>query len=364
MSNPLFQPFQYKSLSLKNRIVMAPMTRGFSPEGIPGGNVVAYYQRRAKAEVGLILTEGTVVDRPASSVSPNLPRFHGAQALHGWQKVVDAVHAEQGKVAPQLWHQGIVKRSHPDWPAAPLEGPSGLLNATETGGLAMDLDAIAATQQAFVRAALSAKQLGFDAIELHGAHGYLLDQFFWSSMNQRQDQYGGARIEDRSRFVAEIVKSIRQAVGEDYPIILRISQWKQQDYSARIAQTPAELSAWLQPLADAGVDIFHCSQRRIWEPEFANSDLNLAGWVKKLTGKPTISVGSLGLSSDFLGAFRGEGAAHQSIDKVYAALDRGDFDLVAVGRALLADPEWVIKIRDNRMSELIGFAKEHLGTLY
>jgi len=102
MSNPLFQPFQYKSLSLKNRIVMAPMTRGFSPEGIPGGNVVAYYQRRAKAEVGLILTEGTVVDRPASSVSPNYPRFHGAQALHGWQKVVDAVHAEQGKVAPQL----------------------------------------------------------------------------------------------------------------------------------------------------------------------------------------------------------------------------------------------------------------------
>lgn len=364
MSNPLFRPFRYKSLTLKNRVVMAPMTRGFSPEGIPGDDVAAYYQRRAKAEVGLIVSEGTVVDRPASSVSPHYPRFHGTQALQGWQKVIDAVHAESGKMAPQLWHQGIVNRSKPDWPAAPLEGPSGLLNATERGGVAMDLGAIAATQQAFITAAATAKQLGFDAIELHGAHGYLLDQFFWSGMNQRQDLYGGPRIEDRSRFVVEIVKGIRQAVGEDYPIILRISQWKQQDYTARLAQTPAELSAWLQPLADAGVDIFHCSQRRIWEPEFADSDLNFAAWVKKLTGKPTISVGSIGLNSDFLGAFKGEGAEHQGIDRVYAALDRGDFDLVAVGRALLADPEWVIKIRDNRIADLTGFAKEHLRTLY
>ncbi|MCX6111089.1 MAG: NADH:flavin oxidoreductase [Proteobacteria bacterium] len=364
MSNPLFQPFQFKSLKLKNRVVMAPMTRGFSPRGIPGDDVAAYYQRRAKAEVGLIISEGTVVDRPASSVSPNYPRFHGAQALQGWQKIIDAVHAEHGKMAPQLWHQGIVKRSNPDWPAAPLEGPSGLLNATEHAGVAMDLSDIAAAQHAFVTAAATAQQLGFDAIELHGAHGYLLDQFFWSAMNQRQDLYGGSRIEDRSRFVLEIVKGIRQVVGEDFPIILRISQWKQQDYNARIAQTPAELSAWVQPLADAGVDIFHCSQRRIWEPEFADSDLNFAGWVKKLTGKPTISVGSIGLSSDFLGAFKGESSAHQGIDKVYAALDRGDFDLVAIGRALLADPDWVVKIRDERINELAGFAKESLGTLY
>ena len=364
MSNPLFSSFKYKNLTLKNRIVMAPMTRGFSPDGVPGDDVVAYYQRRARAEVGLIVTEGTLVDRPASSVSPNYPRFHGAQALQGWHKIIDAVHAEHGKMAPQLWHQGIVKRSNADWPAAPLEGPSGLLNATEYGGVAMDLDAIAATQQAFVTAAATAKELGFDAIELHGAHGYLLDQFFWANMNRRQDVYGGAHIEDRSRFAIEIVKGIRQAVGEDFPIILRISQWKQQDYSARNAQTPAELSAWVQPLADAGVDIFHCSQRRIWEPEFADSDLNFAAWVKKLTGKPTISVGSIGLSGDFLGAFKGEGASHQSIDKVYAALDRGDFDLVAIGRALLADPEWVIKIRDNRLSELTGFGKEHLAALY
>ena len=364
MSNPLFRPFEYKSLTLKNRIVMAPMTRGFSPQGIPGDDVVAYYQRRAKAEVGLIVSEGTVVDRPASSLSRHYPRFHGAQALQGWQKVIDAVHAEHGKMAPQLWHQGIVKRTNLDWPETPLEGPSGLFNATDHGGGTMDPSAIDATQQAFVTAAATAQRLGFDAVELHGAHGYLLDQFFWSVLNQRQDHYGGPRIKDRVRFASEIVKSIRKTVGEDYPIILRISQWKQQDYNARIAQTPAELSAWLEPLADAGVDIFHCSQRRIWEPEFTGSDLNFAAWVKKLTGRPTISVGSVGLNGEFLGAFKGEGAAHQGLEKVYAAMDRGDFDLVAVGRALLADPEWVLKIRDNRLTELSGFSKEHLETLY
>lgn len=364
MSNPLFTPFECKSLSLKNRVVMAPMTRGFSPQGVPGDDVVAYYQRRAEGDVGLIISEGTVVNRPSSSNSPNYPHFYGEKALDGWRKVITAVHAREGKMAPQIWHLGIVKGITDGWPTAPFEGPSGLLNATEQGGVAMDLDAIEATQQAYIQAARQAQALGFDCIELHGAHGYLIDQFFWSAMNKRQDRYGGSRIEDRARFALEIVQGIRQAVGDDYPIILRISQWKQQDYNARIATTPEELSRWVQPLADAGVDIFHCSQRRIWEPEFEGSDLNFAGWVKKLTGKPTISVGSVGLSSDFLGAFRGDGAKHQNIDQLYQALDRGDFDLVAIGRALLADPEWVRKIRDNRISELKGFDKEHLSVLY
>jgi len=364
MSNPLFKPFVYKGLTLKNRIVMAPMTRGFSPGGIPGEEVVAYYQRRAAGDVGLIISEGTVVNRPSSSNSPNYPHFYGETALNAWRQVITAVHKNQGKMAPQLWHQGIVKRTDEAYPKTPFEGPSGLLNATTQGGVAMDLDAIEATQAAFIDAAHQAKGLGFDCVELHGAHGYLIDQFFWSAMNQRQDRYGGPRIEDRSRFAVEIVRGIRAVVGDDYPIILRVSQWKLQDYTARIAATPDELGAWLQPLAEAGVDIFHCSQRRIWEAEFAGSELNFAAWVKKLTGRPTISVGSVGLNRDFLPALRGEVATHQNIDHLYEALERGDFDLVAVGRALLADPDWVQKIRDNRVGELHGFDKGHLETLY
>jgi 2,4-dienoyl-CoA reductase-like NADH-dependent reductase (Old Yellow Enzyme family) len=362
--DPLFQPFTYKGLSLANRIVMAPMTRGFSPDGVLTDEVVAYYQRRAEADVGLIISEGTVVNRPSSSNAPNYPHFYGERALAGWHKVIESVHAVGGKMAPQLWHQGIVKPQEKWQPPVPFEGPSGLVTPTQEGGVAMDLAAIEATQEAFITAAVTAKELGFDTIELHGAHGYLIDQFFWSAMNRRSDRYGGASIAERSRFALEIVRGIREKVGPDYPIIFRLSQWKQQDYTARIATSPDELAEWVQPLADAGVDIFHCSQRRIEEPEFSGSPLNFAGWVKKLTGRPTISVGSVGLSSDFLTAFAGQGAEHRRFDWVYEALGRGDFDLVAIGRSLLADPDWATKIRDNRVAELRGFSKEHLATLY
>jgi 2,4-dienoyl-CoA reductase-like NADH-dependent reductase (Old Yellow Enzyme family) len=204
--------------------------------------------------------------------------------------------------------------------------------------------------------------LGFDCIELHGAHGYLIDQFFWKGTNVRTDKYGGDLVA-RGRFAAEILKAVRAEVGPDYPVIIRLSQWKQQDYNARIAQTPDEMAAWLQPLADAGADIFHCSQRRFWEPEFDGSDLNFAGWAKKLTGRPTITVGSVGLSGEFIAAFGGASSKPASLDELMRRFDRGDFDLVAVGRALISDPDWALKVRDGRMSELSDFSPAALGAL-
>src|SRR5208282_4788498 len=124
-------------------------------------------------------------------------------------------------------------------------------------------DAIAA----FGAAAGDAKRLGFDAVELHGAHGYLIDQFFWEGTNERDDTFGGPGIPERARFAAEIIKAVRAATGPDFPVIIRLSQWKQQDFAAKIAPTPQALEHWLSPLADAGADAFHCSQRRFWEPE-------------------------------------------------------------------------------------------------
>lgn len=123
----LFQPFQYKSLNLKNRIVMAPMTRQFSPNGVPTDEVAAYYRRRAEGGVGLILSEGTVINRPASSNSPNVPRFHSPEPLNGWKKVIDGVHEAHGAMAPQIWHMGIVAPHASGWlPPTPFEGPSAL----------------------------------------------------------------------------------------------------------------------------------------------------------------------------------------------------------------------------------------------
>ena len=361
----LFSPFQFKSLKLPNRVVMAPMTRSFSPDGVPTPQVTEYYKRRAAAAVGLIISEGTVVNRPSASNDPNVPRFWGAEPLAAWKQVIDGVHAAGGVMAPQLWHVGAARNRRTDWVApGPVDSPSGLSSPGKRFGEPMSDAAIADTIAAFARAAADAKALGFDASELHGAHGYLIDQFFWDGTNQRSDSFGGATLPERGRFAAEILRSVRAAVGPDYPVIIRLSQWKQQDFNVQMAKTPQEMEAWLRPLADAGADIFHCSQRRFWEPEFEGSDLNFAGWAKKLIGKPTITVGSVGLSGEFIAAFAGESSKPASLDELLRRLDRGDFDLVAVGRALINDPLWVQKVREGRHDELLDFSPSALGTLF
>jgi 2,4-dienoyl-CoA reductase-like NADH-dependent reductase (Old Yellow Enzyme family) len=365
-TSALFQPFSLKTLNLKNRIVMAPMTRGMAPGGIPREPNAAYYRRRAEGQVGLILSEGTVVDRPASRNHPDVPSFYGADALAGWKGVIDAVHDAGGRMAPQLWHTGSTRFQ--DWePASPVESPSGLLAPDQPRGEAMSEEAIADTVAGFAKAAAKAKRLGFDAVEVHGAHGYLVDQFFWSGTNLRTDRYGGATLKERARFAGEVVAALRAAVGPDYPIILRVSQWKQQDYTVRLAETPELIADWLQPLVEAGVDILHCSQRRYWQAEFPEIDgengLNLAGWAKKLTGAATIAVGSVGLSQDSSSAFRGEGSTSVSLDPLIERMERNEFDLIAVGRALLSDPNWVLKTQGRDSEPLKGFEVSSLAEL-
>ena len=362
----LFKPFKLRSLELKNRFVMAPMTRSFSPGGVPRENVAAYYKRRAEAGVGLILSEGTVIDRPSSSNDPDVPHFYGSAALAGWKHVVDEVHAAGGKMGPQLWHMGVMPavKMRYDWqPPVPFEGPSERVNAEKSNGRAMSEQDIADTIEAFGRAARDAKNIGFDMIELHGAHRYLIDQFFWDVTNTRTDAYGGVSLAERTRFAAEVIREVRHQVGEDMVVQIRLSQWKPSAYDNKLAKTPQEMEAWLTPLIDAGVDILHCSQRRFWEPEFEGSDLNFAGWAKKLTGAPVITVGSVGLSGEFTGAFRGDSSTPTPLDELVRRFDRGDFDLVAVGRALLMDPHWIDKVRDGRTDELLGFSKEALTVL-
>ncbi|UAJ11333.1 NADH:flavin oxidoreductase [Polymorphobacter megasporae] len=365
MTNPLFRPFDMAGLHLPNRIVMAPMTRSFSPGGVPGANVAEYYQRRAEGQVGLIVTEGTGVNRAGSLNDPNVPVFHGEAALGGWGKVVDAVHGAHGKIAPQLWHVGAMKNpTLPDY-KHDAEGPSGLLRPGKAYGNAMSDADIADTIAAFAQAAADAKRIGFDAVELHGAHGYLIDQFFWEGTNVRDDGWNGA-LPERARFAGEVVKAVKAAIG-DLPLIIRLSQWKQQDFTVKLAATPDALAAWLNPLAEAGADVFHCSQRRFWEPEFAEIDgdegLNFAGWAKKLTGKPTITVGSVGLSGEFVAGFGGEQSQPASLDNLLERLEKDEFDLVAVGRALIVDPDWAEKVRDGRMGELKDFDRGALATL-
>ncbi|MDF1760715.1 MAG: NADH:flavin oxidoreductase [Coxiellaceae bacterium] len=360
LKESLLKPFNLGSLQLKNRIVMAPMTRSMSKGHIPSQASADYYARRAAGGVGLIITEGTAIDHPGSHGYPNVPNFFGEEALAGWENVVKQVHAAGGIIAPQLWHVGSVRQAkkiddanpenytyccacdHKDVPGV---GPSKVLHPNYKEGeapCALSQEEINKIIHAYAQGAADAKRLGFDAMELHGAHGYLIDQFFWQKTNHRDDQYGGDTLAKRAQFAVEIVEAVRKAVGADFPIIFRFSQWKMGAYDEKMAQTPEELAAFIHRLVSAGVDIFHCSTRRFYEPEFDGSALNLAGWVKKISGKPTITVGSVGLDIDFISSFKGLESKTQdnTLDNLHQRLSNEEFDLVAVGRMLLSNPNW------------------------
>ncbi|HEV2563001.1 MAG TPA: NADH:flavin oxidoreductase [Rhizomicrobium sp.] len=362
----LFRPFRLKNLTLPNRIAMAPMTRSKSPEQVPGPEVAAYYRRRAEGGVGLILTEGTSPENLSASNDVNVPAFFGEESLAGWANVLKEVRAAGGHIMPQLWHQGIIRRkgSGP-YPDEPSLGPSGLSRPGKQVAEPMSIAQIDAVIAGFAKSAGYAKALGFDGVEIHGAHGYIIDEFFWEGTNQRDDAYGGS-IEKRTRFACEIVAAVRAAVGPEFPVLLRFSQWKQQDFTARLAHDPKELEAFLMPMVRAGVDMFHCSTRRFWEPEFpeTKSDMNLAGWTKKISGLPTMSVGSVSLNDDFINAFVQKGAEISGIDRLLEMMERGDFDMVAVGRALIANPDWPAKIRGGHFDQLKAYSPDLLPALY
>lgn len=363
----MFSPFRLGSIQLKNRIVMSPMTRSFSPLGVPGSNVAEYYARRA--DTGLIVTEGAWIPHASASNDPSAPRFHGADALAGWSRVVKDVHAAGGLIIPQLWHVGLFGEMSGGRVVPKSDrqlGPSGLLGAIGghpvAHGEPMSLAQIQDLVAAYGESAANACALGFDGVALHGAHGYLIDQFLWDKTNRREDDYGGD-ISRRSRFAAEVVRECRRRTRPDFPIVFRMSQWKLQDYNAQLATNPAELEAIVKPLVDAGVDLFDCSQRRFWEPIFSDSPLNFAAWVKHITGRPAMTVGSVGLDMDLMSSLGGELSKPASLEKLFVSLERDEYDLVGVGRAILVDPHWVQKIRRGAFGELLPFSAAALASL-
>lgn len=349
----LFQPLTVGSLTVPNRFAMAPMTRQASPGGIPGSDVAEYYRRRAAGGVGLIITEGIRLPDPAAGFPASVPTLAGDEVLAGWRRVVDGVQAEGATIAAQLWHQGIERRD--DDGVEPV-GPSGIDGHGEPRGRALLTDELDELAQLYASSAATARDVGFDAVEIHGAHGYLLDEFFWERTNRRSDGYGGS-LAERTRFPAEVVAAVRAAIGPEYPIIFRFSQWKGTDYAASIADDPTQLEELLMPLVEAGVDVLHPSTRRHYVPAFPDydADLSLAGWAKKVTGKPVIAVGSVGLETQFRSEKRGEVIKPASIDRLVEQFDAGEFDVVAIGRALLADPTWVNRLRHGELDGFDGY---------
>ena len=207
--------------------------------------------------MGLIITEGTFIDEPSASPSSNYPNFFGGAPLRGWKKVLEAVHTTDCKIAPQLWHVGMArpfKGENLPNPELPPIGPSGIdVNTLRQTTDPMSAAKIEEVIDAFARAAADAKRLGFDGVEIHGAHGYLIDQFTSAKWNHRTDEYGGS-FENRQRFLREIVEEVRKACGKDYPIAIKMTLDSVDDDERPIE----EGLAIAKYLADSGlVDMIH-----------------------------------------------------------------------------------------------------------
>lgn len=361
VDSPLHRPLRIRGLELPNRIVMSPMTRTHSPGGVPGEDVAQYYRRRAEGGTGLIVTEGVGIDHPSAVDHPNVPNLHDPAARDGWRRVVDQVHEAGGRIAPQLWHVGplfgAMRRIDDVTPMRPsgvwgtpgvTSYPQEYVERAVAPTAAMTEADIAAVIDGYADAARTAAAIGFDAIAIHGGHGYLLDSFLWGSTNLRDDAWGGD-LPRRTAFPAAVVRAIRAAIGEDLPIVYRFSQHKQQDFAARTAETPEELGLILGVLVDAGFDVLDASSRRFDAPAFDGSDLSLAGWAKKTTGAIAMAVGSVGLGKSLRDG-RIAGPTVEPVDN-RAELERRlaaeEFDLAAIGRLHLADPRIAETLRSG-----------------
>jgi 2,4-dienoyl-CoA reductase-like NADH-dependent reductase (Old Yellow Enzyme family) len=199
--------------------------------------------------------------------------------------------------------------------------------------------------RAYAESARAAVRAGFDAVEIHAAHGYLLDEFLWPVTNRRTDRWRGPA------FPAAVVRAVRDAIPAPMPLIVRFSQFKERDYAARIAGSPAGLAVILEAFAEAGADVLHASQRRFWEPAFPGDPANLAGWAKRLTGLPAITVGSVGLT-------------HDPRRLAELVRRRDEYDLVALGRVLLGNPSWVRLVGQGRIDEIRDYHKTDEETYF
>ncbi|MGE3689871.1 MAG: 12-oxophytodienoate reductase [Novosphingobium sp.] len=364
----LFTPFQLGKFTLPNRFVFPPMGLEVCENGIPGDDAAEYYARRAQGGASLVITEGAYIDHPSSGDNPLLGRIKGEDSWEAWRNVATKVHREGGICFPELWHVGLIP-SGPDLlagkgivyrPELGQVSPSGYIAPGMKVCDGMTQAQIDEVIRAYAISTAKSVELGFDGIELHGAHGYVIDQFLWKELNHRTDKYGGSP-RARGQFAAEVVRACREQLEPGMPLILRTSFWKMADFDARLADTPQELEELFAPMVEAGVDLFDCSQRRFWEPTFDDgSDLNLAGWIKKVTGVPTCTIGSIGLELDFLASLSSAEAVAEldigRLDDLMRRFDRGDFDLVAVGRAMIAEPDWPKLVQAGRFGELKPFS--------
>ena len=334
MTSHLFEPLTVGAVTLKNRVVMAPLTRmrASAPGDVPNRLMAQYYRQRAGA--GLLVTEGTQLS-PIGKGNMDTPGIYSDEQVEGWRQVTDAVHAEGGLIAAQLWHVGRV--SHPDLiggevpvsasassyrSRATLKGPDGLpQRADSPTPRELSLQEIAATIEDYARAARNAREAGFDLVEIHGAHGYLIHQFLGRGSNQREDQYGGSQ-ENRARFALEVVDAVTEAWSADRTGI-RISP---QGSFNGLDEDDLPMAVHLAgELSQRGLAFLHLS-----EPDWAGGPVLDDTFRKELRG-----------------AFAGPiiGAGNYTLEKAERLVESDLIDAAAFGRAFIANPDLPERLR-------------------
>ena len=338
MLDNLFAPIKINTLELKNRAVMPAMGTGYAGmDGKVTDRLINYLERRAMGGAGLIITEICAIDPLGKGMATEVGIWND-EFIPGLSALAKAIQKHGAKAAVQLHHAGreTMKAITGSDPEAPSPLPSPILNQL---CVEMSKDRIVQIIEAYAQAALRAKEAGFDAVELHGAHGYLIGQFLSPFSNVRNDEYGGSD-ENRARFALEVIAAVRKKVGRDFPVIIRVS-------SDELISGGYDLQfmEWLAPqLAKAGVDAIHASVAVYSTPgnlSIASMDtetgFNLfrARAIKSVVDIPVIGVGRI----------------H---DPVLAdeALARGDADMIAFGRQHLADPDFINKSRSGRLADI------------
>lgn len=336
MTSPLFQPLQHGTFSVSNRIAMAPMTRSRTLEGeVPVPIMATYYGQRASA--GLIIAEGTPVSEVARGYSMT-PGIYTKAQIEGWKKVTQAVHEKGGKIFVQLWHVG--RRSHSSITGHPPLAPSAVKIADKVYGplpegghgmietevpQAMTQEDIDQTIADFVQASKNAIEAGFDGVEIHGAHGYLFDQFLRRSSNIRTDNYGGT-LENRMRFLFETLDAIKAAIGAER-LALRISPFLSEGANGReLDEIIEETLPLVEYLNTYKMAYLHFSEN------IANFTPVPESFRKTLREKYTHPI-------MVCGKYTKESAT--------AMLEAGYADMVAFGQPFICNPDLVERFRNN-----------------
>lgn len=358
MSNTirLFDTVKLGNTTLDNRMGVAPMTRtSATPEGLATDQMVSYYTKFARGGFGIIITEGIYPDGKYGQGYFNQPGLINNEQMQAWKKVTDSVHQAGGKIFAQLMHAGALSQGNrfvTDTIGPSVVQPKGEQMKIYAGKGLFPLPKEATNEditdviKGFVNAAKYAKEAGFDGVEIHGANGYILDQFLTDYVNQRTDEYGGS-TENRVRLLVEAVKAVREAVGKDYTLGIRISQGKINDFHHKWAGKGKDAEIIFGQLGSSGIDYIHVTEYEAWQPAFPEGEgtsaldsafddqgATLAALAKRYGKVPVIANGNL----------------HDPI-QANELIEKGEADVITIGRGALANGDWVNKVKNGESLE-------------